>query len=108
MPARAASKTDNWHVYLVRTRNGSLYTGIATDVERRLREHLHSLPRGAKCLRSRGPLQLVYRAHVGSRGLALRVEHRLKGFTKRRKEEIVASQPAGDRLLKLLSLDGPA
>ena len=63
--------------YLVECGDGSLYTGIATDVERRLREHQDS-PRGAKFLRGRGPLKLVYQHEVGDRGIATRIEARIK------------------------------
>jgi predicted GIY-YIG superfamily endonuclease len=51
-------------------------------------------------------LRLAYRALVGDRALALRVEHRLKRLAKHRKEQIVASQPEGGRLLELLALNG--
>ena len=50
----------DWHIYLVRTRHGSLYNGVATDVARRLVEHEGAGGRGAKYLRSKGPLQLAY------------------------------------------------
>jgi putative endonuclease len=103
---QSAPPVGGWFVYLVRTRTGSLYTGIATDVERRLREHCQAFSRAAKYLRSRGPLRLAYRALVGDRALALRVEHRLKRLAKHRKEQIVASQPEGGRLLELLALNG--
>lgn len=62
-----------YSVYLVRCRDGSLYTGIATDVERRLREH-ESSPKGAKFLRGKGPLTLVYQREIGDRSMASRVE----------------------------------
>jgi putative endonuclease len=66
-----------YSVYLVQCGDGSLYTGIATDVERRLREHQDS-PRGAKFLRGKGPLKLIYRQEVGDRSLATRIEARIK------------------------------
>ena len=61
-----------WHLYLVRCNDGSLYTGISTDVERRLDAHRNN--RGARRLRGRGPLELVYSQPVGDRGLALSLE----------------------------------
>lgn len=91
-----------WHLYLVRTRQGSLYTGIATDVTRRMSEHEQS--RGAKYLRSRGPLELAYQTRIGDRSLALRAEHCMKKLTKEQKEEIVTNTPAGGALLELLGL----
>jgi putative endonuclease len=78
-----------WHVYFVRCRDGALYTGIATDVSRRLAEHEQGAGKGAKYLRGRGPLLLVLNKAVGRRGLALRVEARIKRLPKARKEELV-------------------
>lgn len=94
----------DWHVYLVRTRYGSLYTGIATDVMRRLAEHQSAGKKGARCLRSKGPLQLAYSAKIGSRALALKAEGCIKKLSKREKEAIVAVKPTGRALLRLLSL----
>lgn len=85
---------------MVRTVRGALYTGIATDVERRLAEH--SSGSGAKYLRSRGPLALVYQVSVGDRSTALRVEGALKKLRKERKEAIVAEQPVASALASLL------
>jgi putative endonuclease len=66
-----------YSIYLIECSDGSLYTGIATDVERRLEEHRNS-PRGAKFLRGRGPLRLVFRRELGDRSLAARIEARVK------------------------------
>lgn len=96
--------TNEWHIYLVRTRAGTLYTGIATDVGRRLEEHGRGGARGAKFLRSRGPLVLAYQTRIGTRSLALKVERGIKALTKDKKEELVAAMPAGDELLDLLGL----
>lgn len=93
-----------WHVYLVRTRQGTLYTGIATDVSRRLGEHENSAGRASKYLRSRGPLELAYEAKIGSRSQALRVEHCVKQLTRQEKEKIVTTTPSGGELLELLGL----
>jgi putative endonuclease len=92
-----------WSLYLLRTRDGSLYTGIALDVEKRLAEHTAGV-RGAKALRGRGPLELVYRAEVGERGLAQGLEHRIKRLAKADKEQIVVSAPSTCELLDRFSL----
>lgn len=92
-----------WHVYVLRTAGRSLYTGIALDVERRLSEH--DAGSGAKCLRGRGPLELVYRCALGPRGLALRAEHALKRLPRADKERLVAECPDGAALLDRLGLD---
>ena len=93
-----------WHVYLIRTRFGSLYAGTATDVQRRLTEHRQGGRRGSRYLRSRGPLELVYEAEIGGRSLAQRVEARIKRLPKRKKEAIVSTRPKPRALLALLDL----
>jgi len=78
---------DTWHLYLVRCANGSLYTGITTDIARRFEQH--ELGQGAKFLRGRGPLELVFQSPVGARGDALRVEHRVKSLTRKEKLDLI-------------------
>jgi putative endonuclease len=94
----------DWHIYLVRTRQGSLYTGVATDVARRLVEHEGAGGRGAKYLRSKGPLQLAYEMKIGDRSLTLKVERCVKKLSKEQKERIVTVTPDGQELLHLLGL----
>jgi putative endonuclease len=89
---------------LVRTRKGALYTGVATDVARRLKEHAEAGGRGAKYLRSKGPLELVYSVLVGDRAQAQKVERRIKALPKARKEALVAAAPRAEDLLQLLGL----
>ncbi|HEY5720380.1 MAG TPA: GIY-YIG nuclease family protein [Gammaproteobacteria bacterium] len=93
-----------WSLYLVRTCRGALYTGIATDVARRLGEHAGGGPRGSRYLRAQAPLLLVYQVRLGNRALASRAEHRVKRLPKRTKERLVADAPAAARLLELLGL----
>ncbi len=76
-----------WHIYLVRCGNGALYTGIATDVARRLSEHRAG--KGARYLRGRGPLKLVFKRAVGGRSAALRLESRIKKLPKEGKERLI-------------------
>lgn len=83
----------HWSVYIVRCRDGSLYTGIATDVPRRVHEH-QSGGIGAKYLRGRAPLELAGQWPVGNRSLASRVEHRIKRMSRADKESLLAA-PAG-------------
>ena len=77
----------DWYIYLIRCRDGSLYTGITTDVARRLDAHRKGS--GASYLRGRAPLKLVFQRKLGDRSLALAVEHRVKRLTKVKKEELV-------------------
>ena len=93
-----------WHLYLVRTREGTLYTGIATDVGRRFEEHREGGAKASRYLRGRGPLRLVFQRKIGSRPLALRVERRIKHLPKRTKEEIVHRRPAARDLITQLGL----
>ena len=60
----------DWHLYILRTASGSLYTGVTTDVQRRLSEHQSGGPRCARSLRGRGPLELVFSQPVGDRSRA--------------------------------------
>ena len=66
-----------YSIYLVRCADGTYYTGIATDVARRVDEHAGSA-RGARYLRGKGPLRIVYQRVIGDRGLASRIEARVK------------------------------
>ncbi len=86
---------------MLRTRSGALYTGITTDVARRLREHAGS-PRGARALRAKGPLTLVYSVCVGSRSAALRLEYAFKQRSRAAKESLLVEQPTLDALLMRL------
>ena len=67
-----------WSVYIIRCGDGSLYTGIATDVERRFGEHVSQGPKAAKYLRGRLPLEIVYRRKIGNRSEASKEELRIK------------------------------
>jgi putative endonuclease len=80
-------KKFEWYLYMVRCRDGNLYTGIATDIERRVAEH--QAGKGAKYLRGRAPLKLVFKKRIGSRSLALKVEQAVKKLPKCRKEKII-------------------
>ena len=75
--ASTVTDANPYSLYLVRCRDGSLYTGIATDVARRLTEHRDG-QRGARYLRGKGPLNLVYQREIGTRSLASRIERRIK------------------------------
>ena len=75
---------------MIRCRDNSLYTGITTDVERRLLEHRNG--RGAKYLKNRQPLTLVFQQAIGDRSLASKVEYAIKQLTKSKKEQIVSNQ----------------
>jgi putative endonuclease len=77
-----------WTVYLVRCRDGSLYTGVTTDPERRLAEH--NAGRGAAYTRSRLPVRMVYGESVRDLADALRREHAIRQLTRLEKEALAA------------------
>ena len=80
-----------WFVYILRTRTGSLYTGISTDVERRVHEHREG-KRGARSLRGQAPLQLVWHCSAPDRSAASKLEAAVKRLPKRDKERIVRGE----------------
>ena len=92
-----------YSVYLVRCADGSLYTGIATDVERRVSEHEES-SKGAKYLRGRGPLELVFQKPIGDRSLATRIEHRIKRMPRNQKQDLKRLPAAIELLLQELAV----
>jgi len=75
-------------LYIVRCADGTLYTGIATDVAKRLAEH-ESGPRGAKYLRGKGPLEVVFSAAAGDRAVASQLEYRVKQLSRMQKLELI-------------------
>ena len=80
-----------WWLYLVRTADGSLYTGISTDVQRRFAEHENKdgKNKGAKALRGKTPLNLVFQIVVGNRSDALKLEYKVKRLSRAQKEELI-------------------
>jgi predicted GIY-YIG superfamily endonuclease len=77
-----------WWVYIVRCADGSLYTGIAVDVARRVARH--NTGRASKYTRSRRPVVLAYRERQPDRGAALRREAAIKALTRHSKEALIA------------------
>ena len=77
-----------YSIYVLRCADGSLYTGIALDVEQRLKQHEDGRY-GAKYLRGRQPFTLVFRQAIGDRGAASRAEYRLKRLSRTDKLSLV-------------------
>ena len=88
-----------WSVYVVRCRDGTLYTGIALDVAARLAQHAGPGGRGAKYLRGRGPLRLELTRPVGPRGLAQSVERRIKNLPREAKLDLLKERAILDRMV---------
>ena len=76
-----------WFVYMLRCRDGSLYTGVASDVERRFAEHVSG--KGAKYTRSHPPVAVVYREECADKSAALRREAAVKKLSRRQKLDLI-------------------
>ena len=72
-----------WKLYILRCGDGTLYTGITTDVEKRLEAHRNG--KGAKYTRGRAPLDLVYREECGDHSAALKREAEIKKMSREEK-----------------------
>jgi len=73
-----------WFVYIIEASDGSLYTGVTTDVERRFAEHCDS-DKGAKFFRGRKPVKVVYQQDHPDRSSALKREAEIKKLTRQSK-----------------------
>lgn len=81
----------DWTVYILQCADGTLYTGITNDLERRVAEH--EAGQGAKYTKGRGPFQLVYRERCEDRGLASKRENEIKSLDRKAKLALVAANP---------------
>lgn len=82
------ARAQAWHLYLLRCGDGSIYTGVSTDVSRRLAEHRGG--KGARYLRGRGPLALARKIRVGAKSDAFKMEWRVKRLPRNKKEQLIA------------------
>ncbi|WP_147199979.1 GIY-YIG nuclease family protein [Pantoea sp. MBD-2R] len=80
-----------WHLYIVQTAKGMLYTGITNDVARRFSQH--QTGKGAKALRGKGPLTLLFYCEAGDRSSASKLEYQVKQLKRQDKIRLVAHQP---------------
>ena len=78
-----------YFLYIVRCSDSSLYTGITTDVHRRINEHNGKGNKGAKYTSMRQPVVLVYSAEFENRSASSKEESRIKKFTKDQKEKFI-------------------
>ena len=84
----------SWKLYILRCGDGSLYTGITTDVQKRLEAHQSG--KGAKYTRGRGPLKLVYREECADHSAALRREWEIKQLSREEQEKLIQNQNPED------------
>lgn len=83
-----------WFVYILRCADDTLYTGVTTDPERRLREHNAGGRPGARYTRARRPVELVHCEEAGSRSEACRREIAIKKLGRNAKLALAARQPS--------------
>ncbi|MBQ8800923.1 MAG: GIY-YIG nuclease family protein [Clostridium sp.] len=76
-----------WYVYMLRCGDGTLYTGMTDNVEKRFAAHCAG--KGAKYTRGRGPLELVYTEAVSDKSAALRREYEIKKMSRQRKLDLI-------------------
>lgn len=78
-----------WYLYILRCKDDTLYTGITTDVYKRL--EAHRAGRGAKYTRGRAPLELVYQETCGTHSEALKRELQIKALSREDKQKLLRS-----------------
>ena len=88
MRAGYTARMGCWYVYLIECRDGSVYTGIATDVARRYAEH--AAGKGARYTRAHPPLRLLAQFEHPDRSAASRAEHAIKQLSATRKRALCA------------------
>ena len=86
-----------WYLYILRCKDNTFYTGITTDVDKRL--EAHQTGKGAKYTRGRAPLELVYRETCGSHSDALKRELEIKKLSREEKQKRIASWHNGEKTL---------
>ena len=79
-----------YYVYILKCNDETLYTGITTDVERRVKEH-NTSSKGAKYTKYRRPVELVYKEEVNSKSKALKREYIIKKYTRKEKIHLIKS-----------------
>jgi putative endonuclease len=77
-----------WYVYILECRDGSFYTGISTNLKKRIDDHNNS-KLGAKYTRGRRPVKLVYSCEMESKSEALKEEYRIKKMARKEKMKLV-------------------
>jgi len=87
----------DWEIYILRCADKSLYTGITTDITRRVHEHNFNNKLAAAYTRSRRPVTLVYNEPVPSRSRALKREHEIRRLSRNQKEFLIKNGKLPDR-----------
>lgn len=96
----------SWYVYMVRSADDRLYTGVTTDPERRLEEHRQAGAKpnnkGAKYFRGKKGLRLVFKQPAENRSIAQKLEYRIKQLEKSQKEALVRGVVSLEQLFPVI------
>lgn len=84
---RGKKAADDWSLYILKCRDGSLYTGITKDLERRLK--MHQDGKASRYTRTRGPVEMLYSEKCGDRSCALIRECEVKEWPKKKKTALI-------------------
>jgi len=87
MAISGVESTKMWHLYILRCSDDSLYTGITTDIQRRIKTHNNG--NGGRYTRSRLPVSLLYTESHPTRSTVLKRELQIKGWSKKRKLSLI-------------------
>lgn len=79
-----------WFVYILQCSDQTLYTGITTDLERRVEEHNTGI-KGAKYTAARRPVNIVYSEQLDSRSAATQRELQIKSLTREQKQNLIGT-----------------
>lgn len=89
--ASAITQQQSWLVYILECNDGSFYTGITNELERRLRQHNNGS--ASRCTRSRLPVKVIYQECCASRSQALSREMAIKSLTRAGKQKLMGINP---------------
>ena len=78
-----------WYLYIVECKDGVLYTGITTDLKRRMREH--NSGNGCRFTKYRAPVELLHSEKLRSRSAALKRELKVKSLSRKKKLELIGA-----------------
>lgn len=94
-PKGGATPEALWSLYILGCCDGSFYTGVTNDIDRRLRMHQEGT--ASRYTRTRRPVVLVHREECGTRSQALERECAVKSLSRQRKEELISGRKAGQK-----------
>lgn len=78
-----------WYVYILKCYDGSFYTGITSDINRRIKEHNLDDKKASKYVRVRRPANLIYQEKLETKSKALKRENEIKGWNRQKKIDLI-------------------